>query len=528
MMLLNVFFFVLFFLNFLMHAQLLDTKQRLQTEIDNLTQKLQEKSEELEREKSKIDNLEKTIQTMDSQMMELTDGCNLIAGLNEKLDSALEQIEAQKREIEQQQEEIRDRNNQIMELQASLQESQQQAISMSQSAAFVKEKLKEKESEEAQQQLQGGSGADAGEPSPELLSKVKGLETQLIQVGSLLKTRELELDSERVDNESLRQKVTLLGKDIADRQAHYEKAIKAIEEIEKKESEAALLRSMVAQIKEELKVKDDQIESLKEVLIRDVPDDAKSTRLTKKNEVIQQLNASLEAKDKHIHTLYAQLLEATQEGLSSQVSSLMKTVAVLKRDLETKTKELEESDRNVTKLKKKYERAFNKGKLQQSGQENVELRFKLDTAEMKQKVAEGKLEKQIRKNKQLEERCEKIERALTNAKKVEFIERRFLEVLRIIESHKTENRGEFRSMIERVKKETEERKNVQTRFAILKAEYKRLTEGDLTIPRLQEEIEVLKEENTITNAKLEKLTKEYKVLARQKMLLEKELEEGGH
>jgi hypothetical protein len=70
-------------------------------------------------------------------------------------------------------------------------------------------------------------------------------------------------------------------------------------------------------------------------------------------------------------------------------------------------------------------------------------------------------------------------RALTNAKKVEFIERRFLEVLRLIESHKTENRGDFKSMIERVKKETEERKNVQTKFTLLKAEYKKLTAGGL-------------------------------------------------
>jgi hypothetical protein len=34
----------------------------------------------------------------------------------------------------------------------------------------------------------------------------------------------------------------------------------------------------------------------------------------------------------------------------------------------------------------------------------------------------------------------------------------------------------------------------------------------------------LKEENTVTNAKLDKLRQEYKVLAKQKMLLEKELE----
>jgi hypothetical protein len=103
-------------------------------------------------------------------------------------------------------------------------------------------------------------------------------------------------------------------------------------------------------------------------------------------------------------------LEATREGLSEQIGGLTKQVAILRRDLETKQKELHEAEEGVKKLKKKYERAFNKGRLQQTGVENIDLRFKVDSAEMKQKVAEGKLEKQIRKNRLLEERCEKIER----------------------------------------------------------------------------------------------------------------------
>jgi len=229
------------------------------------------------------------------------------------------------------------------------------------------------------------------------------------------------------------------------------------------------------------------------------------------------------AKDKQVQALQTHLFNATAEGLSEQVKGLTRQLAVVRRDLDTKTLELKESEDTIKNLKGKYQKRHERGKFQESSVENVELRFKVDSAENKQRVAEGKLTKQIKKNRMLEDRCEKIERALTNAKKVEFVERRFLEVIRLMEGHKTENRGEFKTMLELVKKETEERKNVQTKFALLKTEYKKLVEGELTIPKLQEELETLREENLLVNARLDKLRKEYQVLSKQKVLLEKEL-----
>jgi DNA repair exonuclease SbcCD ATPase subunit len=103
------------------------------------------------------------------------------------------------KEVEQQQEEIRDRNNQIMDLQASLQEAQQQAITSSKDVQEVREKLKEKKQEAAQLQLQGGGGGGGGPGmvSQEVLAKMKTLETQLVQISAMVKTRELELDAER-------------------------------------------------------------------------------------------------------------------------------------------------------------------------------------------------------------------------------------------------------------------------------------------------------------------------------------------
>jgi lipopolysaccharide biosynthesis regulator YciM len=98
-----------------------------------------------------------------------------------------------------------------------------------------------------------------------------------------------------VDNDALKKRVEVLNKDITDRQAHYEKAIKVIEEVEKKDSELIVLKEALERMTDEIKAKDEQVEALKEALVRDAPDEpTRNTRLQKKNEVIQQLTANLE------------------------------------------------------------------------------------------------------------------------------------------------------------------------------------------------------------------------------------------
>jgi hypothetical protein len=63
---------------------------------------------------------------------------------------------------------------------------------------------------------------------------------------------------------------------------------------------------------------------------------------------------------------------------------------------------------------------------------------------------------------------------LVDAKKVEFIEKKFLDMVKLLDAHKHENRGHYKETIEKLNKETEEKKILQSKLIVIKEEYKKL------------------------------------------------------
>lgn len=61
-----------------------------------------------------------------------------------------------------------------------------------------------------------------------------------------------------------------------------------------------------------------------------------------------------------------------------------------------------------------------------------------------------------------------------DAKKVEFIEKKFLDMVKLLDAHKHENRGHYKETIEKLNKETEEKKILQSKLIVIKEEYKKL------------------------------------------------------
>jgi len=115
---------------------------------------------------------------------------------------------------------------------------------------------------------------------------------------------------------------------------------------------------------------------------------------------------------------------------------------------------------------------------------------------------------------------------LTSAKKIEFVEKKFLECLKLIEGQKKQNRGAYKAMCERVQKETEEKKVLQAKLLLMKAEYRKVmtpVEGS-TPDEMKEEISVLKQEIERSHSKQVSLQAEFKTLERKHALLLAEFE----
>jgi len=74
-----------------------------------------------------------------------------------------------------------------------------------------------------------------------------------------------------------------LQKDIDDRRTSLERALAIMEQVDKKDAMLALIQEEMVRMTEQLREKDDQIEGLKEALVREVPEEeARNTRLQKK------------------------------------------------------------------------------------------------------------------------------------------------------------------------------------------------------------------------------------------------------
>jgi len=358
------------------------------------------------------------------------------------------------------------------------------------------------------------------------IEKIKEKDVQLAQLGSKLKAKEVELEALKTDALANVTQQQILESNLNEVTNKLDEMITSAVEAEEKISQLQTLVSNLTRLKKVVTEKDLQIEALQDAI--QPPDEAhRNTRFQKKNEIIEQLNQSILAKEKTIQSLESQLTASAQTPSQPKLNALEAQLANLQRDLDSRKTMYKAAKKVNSELKNQFASAYEDGKLV-ANITDIDLRFKIEEAEHSKRVAESNLAKHEALNRQLTERCEKIERALVSAKKIDFVENKFTECLRLIEGQKKHNRGAYKQMCERVQKETEEKKVLQAKLLLLKSEYKKLTtptDGPSS-EDMKEEIEALKAELDLKNVKLNSVQTEFKALSHKFALLEAEFERG--
>lgn len=221
-----------------------------------------------------------------------------------------------------------------------------------------------------------------------------------------------------------------------------------------------LTSEKVPRLQSEIETKDFQISTLQEA--SQPPDEAnRNTRFNKKNEIIEQLNQIILTKEKAIVLMEASLAQKARESLQPTVKSLNEKISALTAELDAKKAvvchppryrptffhsglalqklarmnrarasniccepdaqpllnplpvlmffQIASNAKTIDDLKNQFASAYEDGKIV-ANLTDIELRFAASEAEQLKRVAEANLAKQEAINKQLNERCEKIER----------------------------------------------------------------------------------------------------------------------